>query len=175
MTDVFDAYVAAALFPPANVGPVFALGDGTVRFPGGGVIEAHRGAVMCAAVHPCGQGVVTGGDDGRLVWSTAEGAAEITKVRGWIDALEISSATGLIAFSAGRTVHVRDANDPAFARAFEHERSVAAIAFRRVGVSVRPAMAAFSSGTPASPSKSRKACVGPALTSPPPSAPTAGS
>jgi WD40 repeat protein len=137
MTDVFDAYVAAALFPPANVGPVFALGDGTVRFPGGGVIEAHRGAVMCAAVHPCGQGVVTGGDDGRLVWSTAEGAAEITKVRGWIDALEISSATGLIAFSAGRTVHVRDANDPAFARAFEHERSVAAIAFdpkgRRIG------------------------------------------
>ena len=129
MSDAFDAYVAAALFPLSEGGPVFTLGDGAVRFAGGGVVEAHAGAVMCAAVHPSGRGVVTGGDDGRLVWSTVEGAVEIAKVKGWIDALDVSAATGLIAFSAGRTLHVRDAKDPSFVRAFEHERSVAALAF----------------------------------------------
>ena len=132
MSDDFDAYVAAALFPSKGEGAgdaVFALGDGTVRFAGGPAAQAHGGAVLCAAVHPSGEGVITGGDDGRLVWSKAGGTVELAKVRGWIDALDVSAETGLIAFSAGRDLHVRDVNDAAFARTFAHERTVAAVTF----------------------------------------------
>ncbi len=108
---------------------MFALGDGTVRFPGGEAVQAHEGVVLSAALHPSGEGVVTGGDDGRVVWSRPGGGTEIAKVRGWIDALDASAESGLIAFSAGREAHVRDVKDAAFARVFAHERTVAALAF----------------------------------------------
>jgi WD40 repeat protein len=133
MTQDFHAYVAAALF--CREGAAFALGDGTVRFEGGRTVEAHQGAVLCAAAHPSGAGVVTGGDDGRLVWSRPdEGAAVLAETGGkWIDALDVSPAAGLIAFAAGRELVVRDAADPAFERRFAHERSVAAVAFEPKG------------------------------------------
>jgi hypothetical protein len=128
MLFAFDAYVAAALF--VKEGAAFALGDGTVRFESGETVRAHDGAVLCAAPHPTGSGLVTGGDDGRLVWSRPSGADEIADLKGrWIDAVDAHPATGLIAFAAGRELHVRDAADPAFARTFRHERSVAAVAF----------------------------------------------
>lgn len=124
----FDAYVAAALFP--REGAAFALGDGTVRFGDGATVEAHDGPVLCAAVHPSGEGVVTGGDDGRLVWSRPSGAVELAALPGrWIDAMACAPATGLIAFAAGREARVLDVADPAFSRVFAHERAVADLAF----------------------------------------------
>lgn len=127
MNHAFDAYVAAALF--CREGPAFALGDGTVRFDGGAVVQAHDGAVLVAAVHPSGEGLVTGGDDGRLVWSRPAGAEVLAELGGkWIDALDASAASGLIVFATGREVHVRDVADPAFERRFAHERTVAAVA-----------------------------------------------
>ncbi len=136
MTHSFDAYVAAALFAPRGSGQAdggwghaFCLGDGTVRFAGGAVVQAHEGAVLCAAVHPLGVGVLTGGDDGRLVLSTPEGAETIADLSGkWIDALATEPG-GLIAFATGKTLHVRDAKDAKFTRTFQHERSVADLAF----------------------------------------------
>ncbi len=129
MNQSFDAYVTAALFDAAGRA-AFALGDGTVRFEGGEVVAAHSGAILAAAVHPSGEGLVTGGDDGRLVWSRRSGAEEIAKISGrWIDAVATSAESGLIAFAAGRELHVRDAADPAFARAFTHDKSVADLAF----------------------------------------------
>ena len=138
MNQSFDAYVTSALFD-ASGRAAFALGDGTVRFEGGETVQAHDGAILAAALHPGGEGLVTGGDDGRLVWSRAGGAQEIAKIAGrWIDAVATSAESKLIAFSAGRDLHVRDAADPAFARSFAHEKSVADIAFdpkgRRVAV-----------------------------------------
>ena len=126
----FDAYVTAALFEK-NGSAAWALGDGTVRFEGSAVVEAHDGAVLAAAVHPSGEGVVTGGDDGRVVWSRAgEGAVELAKVGGrWIDTVAASAASGLIAFGAGRELRVLDAADPKFERVFAHERTVAGLAF----------------------------------------------
>jgi WD40 repeat protein len=53
----------------------------------------------------------------------------MAKVKGWIDALDVSADTGLIAFSAGRDLHVRDSKDQSIARVFTHERTVAAVAF----------------------------------------------
>jgi WD40 repeat protein len=127
MSHAFDAYVAAALFP--REGAAFALGDGSVRFEAGASVQAHEGAVLAACLHPSGEGVVTGGDDGRLMWSRPGGAVRLAEVRGkWIDALDASPASGLIVFATGRDVHVRDVADPAFERRFPHERSVAAVA-----------------------------------------------
>jgi WD40 repeat protein len=138
MSQSFDAYVTAALFDAAGQA-VFALGDGSVRFEDGTKVEAHDGAVLSAALHPTGQGVLTGGDDGRLVWSHNHGAQELAAVPGrWIDAVAASAESKLIAFSAGRELQVRDAADPAFARTFTHEKSVADLAFdpkgRRIAV-----------------------------------------
>jgi len=127
MIHSFDAFVVAALF--AREGSVFCLGDGSIRFEGERTIQAHDGAVLCAAPHPSGSGVITGGDDGRVVWSRPEGSELLAEVKGkWIDAVA-SEPAGLIAFATGRGLHVRDVKDPAFARTFQHERSVAALAF----------------------------------------------
>lgn len=130
MHSSFDAFVTSALFDAAGDG-VFALGDGTVRFERGQVVEAHAGAaVQCAALHPSGDGVVTGGDDGRLVWSRDEGASELAALtNGWIDAVATSAESGMIAFASGKTVEALDARDPLFRRSFPHERSVSGLAF----------------------------------------------
>jgi WD40 repeat protein len=129
MTYAFDAYVSAALFGKDGRA-AFALGDGTVRFETGETVRAHDGAALAAAVHPSGEGLVTGGDDGRLVWSRATGAEEIASLPGkWIEGVDASPDSGLIAFSAGRELHVRDAKDPAFSRVFAHEKSIAGVAF----------------------------------------------
>ena len=137
----FDAYVTAALFDRADRA-TFALGDGTVRFEsatmeeGGGfvTVEAHEGAILSAVIHPSGRGVITGGDDGRVVWSRVEGdevaATVIAEVKGrWIEHVAASAASNLFAFTAGKEAHVRDASDPKFARTFNHEKTVSGLAF----------------------------------------------
>ena len=129
MRQAFDAFVTAALFDRSGHA-AFALGDGTVRFETGETVEAHGGAALSACVHPGGDGFITGGDDGRVIWARASGTEEIAAVPGrWIDAVAASPESRLIAFAAGRELLVRDAADPAFARSFLHERSVAALAF----------------------------------------------
>jgi len=125
----FDAYVTAALFDRAGRA-AFALGDGTVRFESGESVEAHDGAVLSACLPPTGEGILTGGDDGRVVLSTPTGAEEIATVPGrWIETIAASADSKLIAFGAGRELHVRDAADPKFGRVFVHEKSVADVAF----------------------------------------------
>ena len=133
----FDAFVTDVQF--TNDGAAFALGDGSVRFADGTKIEAHDGAILSACLSPDGAGLVTGGDDGRVVLSTRKGPTELAQVRGrWIDAVAASDVSGLIAFGAGREVHVLDQNDKAFSRVFPHEKSVAGVAFdpkgRRIAV-----------------------------------------
>jgi WD40 repeat protein len=133
MPDAFDAYVTAVSFE-VDGGAVFALGDGTVRFEGAVTVEAHDGAVLAAAPHPSGEGLITGGDDGRLVWSRTSGPQEIASLPGrWIDVVAASPVSGLIAFAAGREVQVRDVADVAFARSFAHDKSVADLAFEPKG------------------------------------------
>jgi WD40 repeat protein len=134
----FGAYVTSALFDRAGKA-AFALGDGSVRFEDGTKVEAHDGAALCACVHPSGEGILTGGDDGRLVWSHPHGAQELAAVPGrWIEGVAASAESKLIAFSAGRDLHVRDAADAAFSRTFTHDKSIADLAFdpkgRRVAV-----------------------------------------
>ena len=100
----------------------------------GTVKASHDGAILCAAPHPRGHGVLTGAEDGRVIWTRPEGSEPVyTRPGRWIDALASSEASGLWALASGREVEVRDAADPAFGRSFRHERSVAALAFDSKG------------------------------------------
>ncbi len=133
MMQAFDAYITAALFDKSGQA-LFALGDGTVRLESGEALAAHDGAVLCACLHPGGEGLITGGDDGRVAWSKAGGTTAIAEIKGrWIDAVAASPASGLIAFAAGREAHLRDAVAPAFVRTFAHEKSVVDLAFDAKG------------------------------------------
>jgi WD40 repeat protein len=128
MIQSFDAYVTAALFDRHGKA-AFALGDGAVRFEDGAAVQAHDGASLSACLHPSGEGVLSGGDDGRLVWARPEGVETLAELPGkWIDSVDASAESGLIVFSAGREIHARDAKDPAFTRRFVHERTVAQVA-----------------------------------------------
>jgi WD40 repeat protein len=134
----FDAYVTAALFEP-NGEAAFALGDGQVRWAGGARVAAHDGAILAAIRHPTSEGVISAGDDGRVVWSRPQGAQELAAIKGrWIESLAAAPGASLLAFGAGREVRVIDLADPGFSRIFAHERSVADIAIdargRRLGV-----------------------------------------
>lgn len=139
MSFTFDAQITAALFD--NSGAVFTLGDGSVRFEDGSYNAVHDGAILCAAVHPSGDGVVTGGDDGRVIWSRkTEAGVLATSVNGqWIDAIDASPESRLIAFSSGKTLSVIDATDVYFRRDYAHERTVSGVAFdpkgRRIAAS----------------------------------------
>jgi len=129
MIQSFDAYVTTALFDRAGR-VAFALGDGTIRFEDGAMVEAHDGASLSACLHPTGEGVLSSGDDGRLVWARPAGATELAKVPGrWLDCVAASAESKLIAFSAGRDLHLLDAADPAFSRVFQHEKSISEVAF----------------------------------------------
>ncbi len=138
MTFDFDAQVTAALFDGASA--VFALGDGTVRFEGREIDAVHDGAILCATPHPSGDGVVTGGDDGRVIWSRRDEAGVLATGSGqWIDSIDASAESKLIAFTSGRTLSVIDAIDAGFRRDFQHERTVSGVAFdpkgRRIATS----------------------------------------
>ena len=137
-TFTFDAQVTSAHFDSS--GAVFALGDGTVRFEDRTFDAVHDGAILCAVVHPSGDGLVTGGDDGRVIWSRKGEAGVLATAKGqWIDSIDASAETRLIAFSAGKTLSVIDATDAGFRRDFQHERTVSGVAFdpkgRRIAAS----------------------------------------
>ncbi|HTX50900.1 MAG TPA: WD40 repeat domain-containing protein [Caulobacteraceae bacterium] len=142
MTWDFEAYVTAALFEPDDEA-AFALGDGQVCWSGGASAQAHDGAILAAIRHPTAAGVISGGDDGRVVWSRRQGGSvgvqELATVKGrWVENLAAAPGASLLAFAAGREARVIDLADPTFSRVFAHERSVADIAFdargRRLGV-----------------------------------------
>ena len=125
----FDAQITATLFD--RDGAIFCLGDGSVRFEDGSYNEVHDGAILCAALHPSGDGVVTGGDDGKVIWSRKDEAGVLaTSIRGqWIDAIDVSAETNLIAFSSGKTLSVIDATDVGFRRDFQSENTISGVAF----------------------------------------------
>jgi hypothetical protein len=53
--------------------------------------------------------------------------------RGGFDAVDAAPASGLIAFSWGRTLSVIDTADTGFRRDFQHERTVSGVAFEPKG------------------------------------------
>lgn len=98
----------AGFFGPA---PVLALGNGEVRIGAGSaqkIVAAHPGGAILTATHN-EDGLLTGGDDGRVVITGPDGAmAEIAHEKGrWIDALALRE-DGALAWAAGKSVRARD-------------------------------------------------------------------
>ncbi|MBW8882644.1 MAG: WD40 repeat domain-containing protein, partial [Asticcacaulis sp.] len=126
-----DAYVVAALFDALDE-PIVALGDGRVVFPDlEAEFDAHPNAgILSAAIHPTGLGIITGGDDGRVVWTTKDsGPIELAAHKGaWIDVLTVAPEGQTVAYAAAKTVYVLDLLSKQ-QRAFKHEHSVSGIAF----------------------------------------------
>lgn len=129
-------YIIAALFDSAD-DPVVAVADGHVLFPDfDKTFVAHPNAgILSAAIHPSGLGIVTGGDDGRLVWTTKDtGPIEIAHHKGaWLDALAVSGAAMLIAVAAGKRVFIHDVVKKDAPRVFEHSHSVSDLTFDAKG------------------------------------------
>jgi WD40 repeat protein len=130
----FEAYVTAALFD-AGGQAVFALGDGQVRWEDGAAAAAHDGAILAAIRHPTAPGVISAGDDGRLVWSGPQGVQSLaeTEPSRWIESLAAAPGQSLLAYGSGREARVIDLGDPRFERVFAHERAVADVAFEPRG------------------------------------------
>ncbi|MBI1869060.1 MAG: WD40 repeat domain-containing protein [Methylocystis sp.] len=107
--DAGEGVVGAAFL---DCTPVLALADGHVLLAEIGMerheqrIRAHDGVILVAASD--GRKLFTGGDDGRVVATDANGTSEvIADERGkWIDAVTIR-ADGAMAWSAGREVRAR--------------------------------------------------------------------
>ncbi|MGQ4273570.1 WD40 repeat domain-containing protein [Terrihabitans sp. B22-R8] len=110
-----EAHVSAVGFLGDTA--AFALGDGTIVLARDGVenrVPAHPdGAVLVAAFD--GRAIYTGGDDGRLVRTDADGTMEEIADTGgqWIDALALGPDNA-VAWSAGRKVRVRDGKGAVF-------------------------------------------------------------
>lgn len=127
----FDAFVVSALFDTVDEA-VVALGDGRVVFPDSDVeFEAHPNAgILCGVIHPTGVGIITGGDDGRLVWTAKEtGPVELVAHKGaWIDVLTVAPDGQIIAYAAGKKAFVRDLLKKT-ETVFAHDYSVSDLTF----------------------------------------------
>ena len=127
-----DAQAVSAHFDGAGRAWL-AFGDGMVLTPGGEARAAHDGAVLCSAEHPSGRGVLTGGDDGRVCWTTTEGVQQVAARPGrWIDAVAASPASKLFAYACAREVHGEQPTQAASA-ASDHRNLVAQIGESHIG------------------------------------------
>ena len=144
-TETHDAWVIAAL-PLANGTTGFALADGTLRLlrpdDAAESVAAHDGTLLCA-IPDIGGGVLSGGDDGRLVATAPDGTVQEVARFGskWVEHLAAHpGAKGKGAWRAagvGKDVHLLPADGGA-ARALSHPSTVMGIATesrgKRLGV-----------------------------------------
>lgn len=119
----------------------FALGDGAVLVaPREGEtrrVPAHDGAILCAAPHPDGKRLVTGGDDGRLNIVSANSVETLADMRKWVDRVVSSPASNIVVAAVGKqAVLLRDGKET---HRFEHASTVGGLALdakgRRLAVS----------------------------------------
>ena len=128
----FDEHVELATFVEDK--PAFAVVDGTVRFPtcSGPCIEANDG-LLSADTALDGASLVTGGEDGRVMRVTPDGAVELShQPRKWIDVVTCGP-NGAVGFASGRTVWVVTQD---MVRQFDHERAVEGISFAPKGMRI---------------------------------------
>jgi WD40 repeat protein len=114
--------------------PVFVLGEEALLFAPESSekrVAVHSGAILCSAAD--GARVVTGGDDGKLVATKADGAHETIATdakKRWIDQLALGPDHA-IAWSAGKTAFVRTAKGEE--KTFDAPSTVAGLAFAPKG------------------------------------------
>ncbi len=122
----------------------FALGDGHVVIVQGEDtrrVAAHDGAILCAASHPTGAGLLTGGDDGRIALTRMDGETRTFAALGrkWIDHLAVSAASGLVIAAQGKDAIVFKPQSETPTHRFTHPSSIGGMALdakgRRLAVS----------------------------------------
>ena len=134
----FDAGIVAIAYSRAGV-LAAGLGDGTIQLVDGGgdlrSVQAHHGAVLCLERDVDGDGFVSGGDDGRLVRTAADGGTHelLASPRRQLDALAVSATAKLRAVGVGTEVHLLDADGNVTARTPPHPSTVAGLAFNPKG------------------------------------------
>jgi hypothetical protein len=135
------AWVIGAAFTRDGAACAFALGDGTLRLARPAApqeqwtaAEAHP-AGACLALAPDGaDGLLSGGDDGRLVRTGADGAVQQIAPLGamkWVEHVATHEG-GLRAASVGRRLHLFDARSAAL-KVLDHPTAVGGIAFDAKG------------------------------------------
>lgn len=120
----------------------FALTDGSVfaaaREGDTRRVAAHDGLILSATVHPDGQRLVTGGDDGSIKTISASGEiTTLAEVRKWVDHLTSNAASGVIVAGVGKDAIVFKGDKEA--HRFTHPSTIGGIALdgkgRRLAVS----------------------------------------
>jgi WD40 repeat protein len=114
--------------------PVFVLGEEALLFAneaGERRVKIHGGGILCSASD--GARIVTGGDDGTVVATGANGAPEILATddkKRWVDQVALAP-DGALAWSAGKVAHVLTKKGEQ--RIFEAPSTVAGLAFAPKG------------------------------------------
>src|SRR5262245_57962033 len=113
--------------------PVFVLGEEALLYAGERRIGIHAGAILSSVSD--GTRIVTGGDDGKLFETDADGHRELASddKRRWIDHVTLGPE-GAVAWSAAKTVHVlaRKGDE----RRFDAPSTVAGLCFAPKGFRV---------------------------------------
>jgi WD40 repeat protein len=110
---------------------LFALSDGRV-WRADGAIQAHDGAILSAALHPDGNRLVTGGDDGRLNTVSPSGEVKtFAELRKWVDHVVTSPVSDVIVAGVGKQAIVfREGRE---AHRFNYPSSVGGLAIDAKG------------------------------------------
>jgi WD40 repeat protein len=129
------AYVSGVAFTRDGALLAAATGAGEIRFfdvagEGTRSVKPHRGAILSFAAHPDGVSFLSGGDDGRIVRTTRDGASEqLGEIKGrWIEVLA-THKTGAFACVAGKDVKLWAPGEAEPATLGPHPSTVSAIDF----------------------------------------------
>lgn len=131
--DLAGHCVAAAFV--SNV-PVFAMADGAIhRLDHGHKTEQAHDGLLCAAVSLDGKSLVTGGEDGKVVASRADGSTEtLAEIdRKWITSIA-AGPQDAVAFGSGRKAYFRARDGKQ--KELDHARSVEGVAFAPKGMRI---------------------------------------
>jgi WD40 repeat protein len=116
--------------------PHFALADGVIhRLDHGAKSVAAHDGLLCASVSLDGAALITGGEDGKVAATRADGSTAMLAElpRKWITSVA-TGPQGAVAYATGKTVHVRFADGRT--KSFDHPRSVEGLAFAPKGMRI---------------------------------------
>jgi len=116
--------------------PHFAMADGTLHRLDHGHKSANlHDGLLCATVTLDGKALITGGEDGKVALTSADGATQVIgeQPRKWITAVA-AGPQGAVAWATGRTATVRFTDGKT--KSFEHARTAEGVAFAPKGMRI---------------------------------------